>query len=529
VSEADISFGDLEEAQPREELRPDENRHFCVASVHNVQAKDLPIYVDIDVMRDMEVHALSDTRVELGGVMLGGQYVDREGNPFVVVTDSLRAEHYEATKGSFKFTHETWEQISRQRDEFPEDVEMVGWYHTHPSWGVFLSGMDDFICQNFFNRPLDLALVIDPESGDRGMFQWTEGGVRKTRRTGGFYLIASRYRAEEVADFAQQLGGKLDMPYERSTTSGSSTVVNVADPQPTWMPLTVVGMLGVQMLFLMLIAWKILFPGGPTEEEAKVAARVEQLEQRQEVENREALVNARADILDDVVANMGGGGADVVTRLTNAELERNHQQAAVAAFATKLNELENDLSRQEKKLKSAEKTAKDTKADFEKKLKKMETTAETAAAENEELIAKLKSALKEHDPKHALLAKPSKKDAAATEPSKYSLTNPWVITAVLIVLVVAIGSTWAFISTRPPFDEALLDDDANMFRVTEHTSGSQRPTVEFPEPSQNTEAQKTASDSAPQTGEDKPETTESKEDSSQLKNPSHNPRTNPSE
>ena len=67
----------------------------------------------------MEAHALSDTRVELGGVVLGGQYEDEQGRPFVVIADTLRAQHYESTPGSFKFTHETWADFTRQRADLP--------------------------------------------------------------------------------------------------------------------------------------------------------------------------------------------------------------------------------------------------------------------------------------------------------------------------------------------------------------------------------------------------------------------------
>ena len=104
-----------------------------------------------------------------------------QGRSFVVITDSLRAEHYENSKGSFKFTHETWSDITRKRDEFPADLQMVGWYHTHPGWGVFLSGMDTFICGHFFNKPLDVALVVDPCQQERAFFQWTTTGDRRTR------------------------------------------------------------------------------------------------------------------------------------------------------------------------------------------------------------------------------------------------------------------------------------------------------------------------------------------------------------
>lgn len=266
--DSDIQFGEVQEAGREVQLRPDQNRHYAVVPVHSPEDADLPIYVDIDVMRDMETHALTDTSVELGGVMLGGQYEDEEGNPFVVVTDSLRAAHYEATKGSFKFTHDTWQQISRQRDEFPDELQMVGWYHTHPDWGVFLSGMDMFICDNFFNRPLDLALVIDPCRGDRGWFHWNPASKERIRRTGGFYLIGSRFRQSEIDYFAFQLKGKLNMAadYQNTGIAGSigpqaAPVVNISDSRDPQMNNGILGLLAMQFLFLAIISWKLLFSG----------------------------------------------------------------------------------------------------------------------------------------------------------------------------------------------------------------------------------------------------------------------------
>jgi proteasome lid subunit RPN8/RPN11 len=150
--DGDIHFGEVEEQDPELQRRPDRNRHYAVVGIDAPNESDLPIYVDLDVFREMESHAISDTRVELGGVLLGGQFEDEDGQAFVVVTDSLRAKHYENSKGSFKFTHDTWSQITLERDEFPDELQMVGWYHTHPDWGVFLSGMDMFICDNFFNK-----------------------------------------------------------------------------------------------------------------------------------------------------------------------------------------------------------------------------------------------------------------------------------------------------------------------------------------------------------------------------------------
>jgi len=67
---SDIQFGDLEHAEPQRALRPDQDAHFATCPVGKIEDNELLIFVDLDVMRDMEAHAISNTRVELGGVML---------------------------------------------------------------------------------------------------------------------------------------------------------------------------------------------------------------------------------------------------------------------------------------------------------------------------------------------------------------------------------------------------------------------------------------------------------------------------
>jgi proteasome lid subunit RPN8/RPN11 len=262
--DSEIRFGELEEAPRQKRLRPDQNRHFAVVSCQAPAEGDLPIYVDLDVMRDVEAHALSNLDAELGGVLLGGQYEDDQGRPFVVITDSLRAEYYENSKGSFKFTHETWSDITRKRDEFPEDLQMVGWYHTHPGWGVFLSGMDTFICGHFFNKPLDVALVVDPRQQERAFFQWTTTPDKRTRLTRGYYLTGSRFRLPELELYAAQLEGKIPMPsdprYSGLPGVYPPTVVQVGESKQTWMAVAVLGMLTMQFLVLALIAWRIVAP-----------------------------------------------------------------------------------------------------------------------------------------------------------------------------------------------------------------------------------------------------------------------------
>ncbi len=246
----DIQFGELEHTEPHRALRPDANRQFAVAPLGNPSQSDLPIFIDLDVHAELDRHADSDTSVELGGVLLGRACHEPGGRAFVVVTDCIRAKHYESTQGSFKFTHDTWSAITRERQRAAPDLQIVGWYHTHPGWGIFLSGMDLFICENFFKQPLDIAYVIDPCRRDRGMFQWTDANSpdndRSVRPASGYRLFTSRSRSAELRDYIAELRNKPAVPSSRQ-------------PQPPAWPLSVLlGMLAAQLLLLAILAWKVL-------------------------------------------------------------------------------------------------------------------------------------------------------------------------------------------------------------------------------------------------------------------------------
>ncbi len=325
----EIQFGEVEEASPQTSLRPDRNKHYAVVEYGSPDDRDLPIFVDLDVLADMEDHALSDTSVELGGVLLGQTCTDEAGRPFIVVTDSLRAQHYESTKGSFTFTHDTWSAITREREAFPPELAMVGWYHTHPDWGVFLSGMDMFICDNFFNKPLDLAYVIDPCRGDRGMFQWTGNPSQRVRRTGGFFVMASRFRAAELEYYVAELSGTMPATSMRTSAGshGGAPVVHLHQPPqpqpPAWQAPAVVGMLCLQFCLLALIAWRLIDLRLPFGMSAAVAGNSDSelaelkvaLTAKAEADAALEKLRLRTEMLDEVAREIKGTAPGFVERL----------------------------------------------------------------------------------------------------------------------------------------------------------------------------------------------------------------------
>jgi proteasome lid subunit RPN8/RPN11 len=421
----DIQFGEVEETRPEVRLRPDANKHFAVAAVYSPREGELPIFVDIDAMRDMEEHALSDTSVELGGVMLGGQYEDEDGRPFVLVTDSLRAQHYESTKGSFKFTHDTWAQITREREEFPEELQMVGWYHTHPDWSVFLSGMDMFICNNFFNKKLDVALVIDPCRQDRGFFQWAEDAAAGTLRTGGFHLIASRFRQFELEEYATYLEGLFAMagdPRFRGTSSGQAPIVNVGSQQP-WQGVAVLGLLAMQFCFLMLLSWKLLIPGETPDDKPpqEVVALQRSVQQLADAQRRNAEIDSKIEVLDRVIGEWDGSPAPLVDSLVERTTEASELRDSVRAHKALELQLDAKLTELNRQLQDAE--------NREASVRKMLKIRESIGKKQKLAIDKLENELAELKPQDDDAAE-TKEVGAEGEGRKWK----WVVGGVVAVL-----------------------------------------------------------------------------------------------
>jgi proteasome lid subunit RPN8/RPN11 len=134
----------------------------------------------------------NDTTREIGGVLVGELLRDDAG-PYLRIDDTIDALHAEEKGAELTFTHATWEHIHKEMDTRHKDKRVVGWYHTHPGFGVFLSDRDQFIQRSFFNLPFQVAFVYDPKSREHGMFTWHDSEVWRARR----YWIGAR---EQVWD-----------------------------------------------------------------------------------------------------------------------------------------------------------------------------------------------------------------------------------------------------------------------------------------------------------------------------------------
>jgi proteasome lid subunit RPN8/RPN11 len=127
------------------------------------------INISDKVLIGLEKHAYSNLEAEVGGMLFGK--VSENGAAEIV--GSIPALTAAAEQISLTFTHDVWADIlAKGEKQFPGE-KIVGWYHTHPSFGLFLSEYDEFIQRNFFSSAGQLALVIDPIAGEMGWFAKT--------------------------------------------------------------------------------------------------------------------------------------------------------------------------------------------------------------------------------------------------------------------------------------------------------------------------------------------------------------------
>lgn len=142
------------------------------------------IYILQKTYKDIHKFTQNKTTNESGGMLIG--YVIEEfGKTNIVINGFVEAKHCEATPTTLKFTHETWDYVHLEMDKKYPGGKIVGWIHTHPDFGIFLSEYDKFIHENFFNEEYQIAYVVDPIQNIEGFYFWINGKIERCK---GFYV-----------------------------------------------------------------------------------------------------------------------------------------------------------------------------------------------------------------------------------------------------------------------------------------------------------------------------------------------------
>jgi proteasome lid subunit RPN8/RPN11 len=133
-------------------------------------AGPLLVFLEQTCIAEMQHHAGQDILREQAGILCGQAYLS-DCRHYLVVESAMTAN----TSGDavhFRFHQNSWQGMWSRLDN---TRNIVGWYHSHPAMGIFLSATDLRTQQLYFSAPWQIAVVIDPVSHETGIFYGATG------------------------------------------------------------------------------------------------------------------------------------------------------------------------------------------------------------------------------------------------------------------------------------------------------------------------------------------------------------------
>lgn len=165
------------------------------------------IYISQPVYNEIHKFTKNKTTNESGGVLVGN-VVEEFGKINIIIHGFVEAKHCEATPTTLKFTHKTWEYCHKEIEKKFSGQKIVGWIHTHPDFGIFLSEYDKFIQENFFKEEYQIAYVVDPIQNIEGFYFWINGKIERCRGFYKFDKMGAKIATEDTVTSVEESDNK---------------------------------------------------------------------------------------------------------------------------------------------------------------------------------------------------------------------------------------------------------------------------------------------------------------------------------
>lgn len=204
--------------------------------------ESLRITMTRDAYADLTANAKASLDAEVCGVLIGDLCEDDDG-PFVSVEGVIAGSSARKGKTHVTFTQETWTQIHEEKDQRYPKRQIVGWYHTHPGFGVEFSEMDMFVQKNFFPGAGQIAFVTDPLGGDEAILANVDGAVVPVKR----FWVDGRERTCQTpagTESKSQAAGAIPASVEKTLRAMDERIgqlMQMVDGQTAWIHRFILG------------------------------------------------------------------------------------------------------------------------------------------------------------------------------------------------------------------------------------------------------------------------------------------------
>jgi proteasome lid subunit RPN8/RPN11 len=118
-------------------------------------------------------------RLEVMGLLLG-EIRTHAGAEYALAKRAVTAQ-LDATQVGVRFSRDGLDALAASLAKVDFEYVVVGWYHSHPGYGCFLSKTDVATQRAMFSGAAHVALVVDPVKEEAGAFRLDGRGYAPAR------------------------------------------------------------------------------------------------------------------------------------------------------------------------------------------------------------------------------------------------------------------------------------------------------------------------------------------------------------
>ncbi len=127
---------------------------------------NFPLYIYEDIINEIKFLCKS-SELEIFGYLIGN-ILKWNGKIYTLIEESLfligaiysDKTHTSQIEGAAGLYQKKFQRIKKKRKN--ENLRIIGWWHSHPNLGCFLSSTDLLTQKYFFPKEYQVALVVDP-------------------------------------------------------------------------------------------------------------------------------------------------------------------------------------------------------------------------------------------------------------------------------------------------------------------------------------------------------------------------------
>lgn len=183
--------------------------------------KNVELCVIESAIDSLKTHLSQDTSKETGGILVGN-VSDSKDIYYTQITGAIAAPTTIGTRSNFRFTPNCWPAILKSQKELFPQTQIVGWYHSHPDFGIFLSGVDLDTQGVYFNQPWHIAVVYDPIREQIGFFCGAKGQEMTASKT--FPPQAKEFESSQATDEHNENNLLEDEQLDQNTVDDSTDI-----------------------------------------------------------------------------------------------------------------------------------------------------------------------------------------------------------------------------------------------------------------------------------------------------------------